>query len=95
MKKVTRTGVFGYAQFTIDAPDRIIVPLTRKCRRVHHRRVADVRSRSFEKETQGANPESGALGDRDDFAAENAVYLAIDSYLLPVYCGMEGIGSLC
>jgi hypothetical protein len=45
---------------------------------VHDRHVVDVTSGSFEKETQGANPHSGAFDNDPDCAAKNAADL--DSY---------------
>jgi hypothetical protein len=59
-----------------DVPDGIIAHLTRECRgNVHDHNVVDVTSGSFEKETHGANPHSGAYHNDPDCAATNAADL--------------------
>jgi hypothetical protein len=62
-----------------DVPDGIIAHLTRKCGgNVHNHHVIDVTCVSFEKETVGANPYSGAYDNDPDYAATNAVDLEND-----------------
>jgi hypothetical protein len=64
----------------INVPDGIIAHLTRECGgNVHDRNVVEVTSGSFEKETEGANPHSGALNNWDGCAAKNAADLETDS----------------
>jgi hypothetical protein len=59
-----------------NVPDGIIAHLTRECGgNVHDCHVVDVTSGSFERETVGANPHSGAFDDRDDCAAKNTANL--------------------
>jgi hypothetical protein len=59
-----------------DVPNGIIAHLTRNCGgNVHNRNVVQVTSGSFEKETHGANPHSGAYNNEPDHAAKNAVDL--------------------
>jgi hypothetical protein len=64
-----------------DIPDGIIAHLTRECGgNVHdHHHVVEITSGSFEKETQGANPHSGAFDNDPDNAAKNAADLETDS----------------
>jgi hypothetical protein len=70
----------------IDVPDRIIAHWTRECGgNVHDRHVVEVTCGSFEKETQGANPHSGALNDNPYFAAKNAADLKTGSEFLSAY----------
>jgi hypothetical protein len=65
----------------IDVPDGIIAHLTRECGgNVHDRHVVDVTCGSFEKETQGANPHSGAWNNDPTWAAKKAADLETDSY---------------
>jgi hypothetical protein len=67
-------------EIEIDVPDGIIAHLTRECGgNVHDRRVVDVISRSFEKETIGANPYSGAFDNRHYNAAQKAADLEAGS----------------
>jgi hypothetical protein len=69
-----------------DIPEGIIAHLTRECGgNVHDRHVVDVTSRSFENETVGVNPHSGAFGNRDDCAAENAADLETRSIFSSAY----------
>jgi hypothetical protein len=64
----------------IGIPDGIIAHLTRECGgNVHDRHIVNVTSGSFEKETVGANPHSGAYNDDPKFAAKNAADLETDS----------------
>jgi hypothetical protein len=64
-----------------DVPDGIIAHLARKCRgNVHDRHVVEVACGSFEKETYGANPHSGAYNNDPNFAAKNAADLETVSY---------------
>jgi hypothetical protein len=63
-----------------NVPDGIIAHLTRECGgNVHDRKVIEVTSGSFEKETQGANPHSGAYNNDLDNATKNAADLETDS----------------
>jgi hypothetical protein len=60
--------------------DGIIAHLTREYGgNVHDRHVVDITSGSFEKETNGANPHSGAYKNDPDYAAKNATDLETDS----------------
>jgi hypothetical protein len=69
-----------------DISDGIIARLTRECGgNVHDRHVVDITSGSFEKETQGANPHSGAFDNHPRAAAKNAGDLEIVSYFLSAY----------
>jgi hypothetical protein len=52
---------------------------------VHDRDVVDVTSGSFEKETRGANPHSGAYDNDVDCAAKNAADLETGSNFLSAY----------
>jgi hypothetical protein len=71
---VKEGGQFG-------VPDGIIAHLTRECGgNVHDRNVVEVTSGSFEKETHGANPHSGAFNNNPTYAAKNAANLKTDSY---------------
>jgi hypothetical protein len=59
-----------------DVPDGIIAHLTRECGgNVHDRHVVEVTSGSFENETEGANPCSGAYNNRNDCAANKVADL--------------------
>jgi hypothetical protein len=70
----------------LDIPDGIIAHLTRDCGgNVHDRHVVEVTSGSFEKETEGANPHSGAWGDQPGLAAKNAADLESGSYFFSAY----------
>jgi hypothetical protein len=67
-------------EIELDVPDRIIAHLTGECGgNVYDRHVVDVTSGSFEKETYGANPYSGAFCNEDWAAAPNAADLEADS----------------
>jgi hypothetical protein len=67
-------------------PDGIIARLTRECGgNVHHRHVVEVTNGSFEKETHGANPHSGAYDHDTDNAAKNAADLETDSCFFSVH----------
>jgi hypothetical protein len=69
-----------------DVPDGIIAHLTSECGgNVHDRHVVDVTSGSFEKETNGANPHSGAYNNNPTYAAKNAADLEADSYFFSAY----------
>jgi hypothetical protein len=60
----------------IDVPDGISAHLTRECGgNVHDHHVVDITCGSFEKETVGANPHSGAYDNDPDCAAKNAADL--------------------
>jgi hypothetical protein len=74
-------------EVVIDVPDGIIAHLTRECGgNVHDCHVVDITLGSFEKETQGANPHSGAYYDRPMNAAKNAADLEADSYFGSACC---------
>jgi hypothetical protein len=63
-----------------DIPDGIIAHLTRECGgNVHDCHVVEVTCGSFEKETEGASPHSGAYGNMADRAAKNAADLETGS----------------
>jgi hypothetical protein len=67
-------------QRQFDVPGGIIAHLTRQWGgNVHDRHVADITPGSFQKETVGANPHSGAYGNNLDCAAKNAADLESDS----------------
>jgi hypothetical protein len=69
-----------------DAPDGIIAHLTGECRgNVHDRQVVAITSGSFEKETVGANPHSGAYNDLPQHAAKNVADLKTDSCFRSAY----------
>jgi hypothetical protein len=69
-----------------DVPDGIIAHLTRECHgNVHDCQVVEVTSGSFEKETCGANPHSGAYDNRPSNAARNATDLEAESYFYSAY----------
>jgi hypothetical protein len=73
-------------EMEIDVPDEIIAHLTRECRgNVHDRHVVGATSGSFEKQTQGANPHSGAFDNRTDCATKNVVEMETDSYFRSAY----------
>jgi hypothetical protein len=62
VKKLTVSSVRGHGRIIINVPDGIITHLTRECGgNVHNRNVVDVTCGSFEKETHGANPQSGHM----------------------------------
>jgi hypothetical protein len=87
MKKGKGKDILGN-KVKIDVPDGIIAHLTRECRgNVHDRHVVDVTSGSFEKETVGANPHSGACDNDPKFAARNAVDLEDNSFFGSAYRG--------
>jgi hypothetical protein len=61
-----------------EIPDGIIAHLTRQCGgNVHDHHVVDITSGSFERETVGANPHSGAYNNDPDCAARNAADLEV------------------
>jgi hypothetical protein len=69
-----------------DVPDGLIAHLTRECGgNVHDCKVVDVTCGSFEKETLGANPHSGAYENRPTCVAKNAADLETDSRFLSAY----------
>jgi hypothetical protein len=69
-----------------DIPDGIIAHLTRECGgNVHDRHVVDVACGSFEKETHGANPHSGACRNEPGYAAKNAADLETGSIFNSAY----------
>jgi hypothetical protein len=70
-----------------DVPDGIIAHLTRECGgNVHDLHVVEVTSGSFEKETYGANPHSGAYNNDPGNAAKNAADLETNSWFFSAYC---------
>jgi hypothetical protein len=67
---------FGRQEVETDVPDGIIARLTRECGgKVDDHQIVEVTWGSFEKETQGANPHSGALNNDPNSAAKNAIDL--------------------
>jgi hypothetical protein len=80
MKKgKTPDGILG-KEVEIDMPDGIIAHLTRECGgNVHDHHVVDVTCGSFQKETVGANPHSGAWKNNPKYAAKNATDLETNS----------------
>jgi hypothetical protein len=86
VKKVMIANVHGHGRITVDVPDGITTHLMRECRgNVHDRRVVGVTCGSFEKETEGANPHSGAYGNSPRDAAKNAADLETDSVFMSRY----------
>jgi hypothetical protein len=76
---VKQGGQFG-------VPNGMIAHLTRECGgNVHDRHVVEVTSGSFEKETSGANPHSGALDNDPRFAAKNTADLQAGLCFLSAY----------
>jgi hypothetical protein len=72
----------------LNVPDGIIAHLTRECGgNVHDRHVVDITCGSFEKETRGANPHSGAYNNDSSAAAKNAADLETDSCFSSAYRG--------
>jgi hypothetical protein len=70
----------------IDVPDGIIAHRTRECGgNVHDHSVVNVTSGSFEKETCGANPHSGAYGSCPHSAAKNAADLETNSCFISAF----------
>jgi predicted nucleic acid-binding Zn-ribbon protein len=85
---------FGVKQFPpsvkkgmrLVVPDGIIAHLTKACGgNVHDRHIVDVTSGSFEKETVGANPHSGAYGNNPKYGAKNAADFETDSVFYSAY----------
>jgi hypothetical protein len=73
-------------EHAFDVPDGIMAHLTRKCSgNVHDRHVVEVTSGSFEKETQGASPHSGAYDNLPSNAAKNATDMETGSYFCSAY----------
>jgi hypothetical protein len=71
----------GVDEVEIDVPDGIIAHLTRECGgNVRDRSVVEVTSGSFEKETEGANPHSGAYANAPDCAAKLVADLETGSF---------------
>jgi hypothetical protein len=65
-----------------EVPDGIIAHLTSECGgNVHDRQVVDIPCGSFEKETNGASPHSGAYDGLPECAAKNVADLETDSRL--------------
>jgi hypothetical protein len=76
-----------------NVPDGIFAHLTRNCGgNVHDCQVVDVTSGSFEKETHGANPHSGAYANDPHNSAKNAADLKADTVFSSAYqCRSEDI----
>jgi hypothetical protein len=73
-----------------DVPDGVIAHLTREFGgNMHDRHVIEVTSGSFEKETRGANPHSGAYNKEECAAAKNASDLEATSYFCSASRGQE------
>jgi hypothetical protein len=69
-----------------DIPDGIIVHLTRECvGNVHDCHVVDVTCGSFEEETEGANPHSGAWNNNRKCHAKSAADLETDSKFISAF----------
>jgi hypothetical protein len=89
VKKLKTKSVLSWqkrSKIEIDVPDGIIAHLTRECGgNVHDRHVVDVTCGSFEKETEGANPHSGAYYNWSQCAAKNAADLESDSIFRSAY----------
>jgi hypothetical protein len=94
MKKGKTSNILG-TEVKIDVPDGIIAYLTRECGgNVHDHDLVEVTSGSFEKETEGANPHSGAYKNKDKYAAKNAVNLDCGSFFRSPYCWhSKGMGG--
>jgi hypothetical protein len=85
LKKVKLKEWYGN-QLDIGVPDGIIAHLTREWGgNVHDHNVVEITCGSFEKETEGANPHSGAYNTNPLFAAKNVADLETDSYFLSAY----------
>jgi hypothetical protein len=69
-----------------DIPDGIIAHLTRECGgNAHDRHVVEVTCGSFEKETCGANPHSGAYNNDPNRAANHVADLETGSHFLSAF----------
>jgi hypothetical protein len=69
-----------------DIPEGIIAHLTRECGgNVHDGHVVDVTSGSFEQESYGANPHSGACDNHPLYAATNVADLETGSFFSSAY----------
>jgi hypothetical protein len=76
-----KKGKLRYFQGRFDDLYGIIAQLTRECGgNVHNCHIVDVASGSFEKETYGANPHSGAYRNDPNYAAKNAADLETYSF---------------
>jgi hypothetical protein len=87
-KKVTITSLVysDKRKIELGVPNGIVAHLMRECGgNVHDGQAVDVTSGSFEKETFGANPHSGAYENRPDCAAKNAADLDADSVFGSAY----------
>jgi hypothetical protein len=79
-------SIWTNEEVEIDVPDGIIAHLTRECGgNVHDHHVVDITSGSFEKETEGANPHSGAYNNDPSLATKNAADLETYSRFLSAY----------
>jgi hypothetical protein len=89
VKKVTTIGLSPWqaaGEMKIHVPDGIIAHLTIECGgNVHERQVVDIRSGSFEKETQGANLHSGASDNDPIYVAMNAADFEAVSWFHSAY----------
>jgi hypothetical protein len=85
VKKGKAEDLWG-GEVEIDVPNGIIAHLTRECGgNVHDRHLVEVTCASFEKETRGANPHSGAYDNDPRRTAKNAADLETDSDFLSAY----------
>jgi hypothetical protein len=85
VKKGKAKDIVG-TEVEIDVPDGIIAHLTRECGgNVHDRHVVNVTCGSFEDETIGASPYSGALHNAPIFAAKNATEMETNSHFESAY----------
>jgi hypothetical protein len=91
-KGKVKDDIFG-REVEIDVPDGIIAHLTREFGgNVHDHHVVEVTSRSFEKETDGANPHLWAYPNKPDWAVKNAADLeTISCFLSPYHKKEEDI----
>jgi hypothetical protein len=70
----------------LEAPQRIVAQLTRKCgRNVHDRRFVNVTSESFERETHRVNPHLGTYNDDLTYAAKNVADLESETFFHSAY----------
>jgi hypothetical protein len=85
-KRKLRFDDGGETDEMYDIPYGIIAHLTRECGgNVHDRHVVEATSGSFETETHGANPHSGAYKNDRDCAAKNATDLETVSFFISAY----------
>jgi hypothetical protein len=81
------TKAFSCGRIRINMPDGITAHLTRECGgNVHDYHIVEVASGSFENETNGANPSSGAFGNKPNCITKNAADLETDSPFSSAHC---------